>query len=108
MATVRLDGQAIRDWPSFHRECRIKFGFPDFYGNNMDAWVDCLSTLREGDGMAAFHLGADETLRIELLHSSALRHRAPHIFAALEECTAAVNERYQENGEKQALELHFF
>jgi hypothetical protein len=107
MATVRLDGRAITDWPSFHRESRLKFGFPDFYGGNMDAWIDCLSTLRDDDGMAAFRLDTDETLTIEVLHSAALRRRAPHILDALEECVAAVNERYRENGEKPALELQF-
>jgi RNAse (barnase) inhibitor barstar len=106
MAIVRLDGRTVRDWPSFHRESRIRFGFPDFYGNNLDAWIDCLSTLRDGDGMTAVRLAPDETLRIEVTHSDALRRHAPGILDALQEAVEAVNGRYAENREKPALELY--
>ncbi|MGC8001097.1 barstar family protein, partial [Salmonella enterica] len=43
MATVQLAGDRITDWDSFHTESAAAFGFPDFYGRSMDAWVDCLS-----------------------------------------------------------------
>lgn len=105
MPVARLDGKAIRDWPGFHQECQKTFGFPDFYGHNMDAWIDCLSTLRNDDGMSKFRLGPDDTLQIEVLHADTLRCRAPEILTALQECSAAVNERYGENGEKPALAL---
>ena len=105
MATVHVDGAAIRDWQSFHSECQVKFGFPDFYGRNMDAWIDCLSTLRDNDGMSAFTLAPDETLRIEIAHSSILQGQAPQILDALWDCVDAINERYTKNGEKPAAEL---
>jgi len=108
MASAHLDGRIIADWPSFHRESRQKFGFPDFYGNNMDAWIDCLSSLREPDsGMTSFALASDEILRITVDHSAALRKKSPQILTALEECTAEVNTRYVEHGEKPALMLVF-
>lgn len=108
MASVHLDGRAITDWPSFHRASRLAFGFPDFYGNNMDAWIDCLSSLREpGSGMTSIVLAPDETLQINVDHGGALRKKAPHIAAALEECTTEVNARYAEYGEKPALLLVF-
>jgi RNAse (barnase) inhibitor barstar len=105
MVTIRLDGRRMTDRPSFHRECQAAFGFPDFYGRNMDAWVDCLSTVRDNDGMTAFKLAAGETLRIEILHFDILSKKAPEILAVLEECTAAVNERTTQIGGKPALEL---
>lgn len=105
MVTVRLDGAAIKDRQSFHAECQAKFGFPDFYGRNMDAWIDCLSTLRDNDGMSGFTLAPGETLQIEVAHSGILRNRAPQILDTLSVCVDAVNERYIENGEKPALEL---
>lgn len=105
MAKVHLNGAAIRDWPSFHRECQIKFGFPDFYGGNMDAWIDCLSGLRDNDGMSAFTLAPNETLQIEIANSAVLQNQAPQILATLPDCVDAVNERYAENGENPALEL---
>src|SRR3569832_2556165 len=91
MASAHLDGRIIADWPSFHRESRQKFGFPDFYGNNMDAWIDCLSSLREPDsGMTSFALASDEILRITVDHSAALRKKSPQLLTALEECTVVV------------------
>ncbi|MGE5621874.1 MAG: barstar family protein [Bacillota bacterium] len=103
MPAVQLDGKTIRNWRDFHRVSQVAFGFPGFYGHNMDAWIDCLSTLRDDDGMSRFTLGPDETLRIELLHTDFLRRQAPEILDALLDCAAAVNERYAENGEKPAL-----
>ena len=105
MASVQLDGCAIPDWDAFHRESRTVFGFPDFYGCNMSAWIDCLSGLRDDDGMSRFVLAPDETLDIELLHAAVLRRRAPHILEALEECVGEVNQRYREHGEAEALRL---
>ena len=71
----------------------------------MDAWIDCLSTLRDNDGMSRFTLASDETLQIEVVHPEILQNRAPQILDTLSECVDAVNERYVENGEKPALEL---
>ena len=107
MAHARLDGTAIHDWDSFHDQCAAAFGFPAFYGRNMNAWIDCLTYVREGDGMSRFVLGPEETLVIELLGTQALNHRAPEIVDALVECAASVNERHVEMGEQPALHLLF-
>jgi hypothetical protein len=105
MPTVRLDATRIADWEAFHTECRREFGFPDYYGRNMDAWVDCLSYLRDEDGMSKFRLGPDEILEIELLHAGRLKQAAPEILEELAFCVAAINERYEDYGEKPALRL---
>lgn len=105
MATARLDGNRIADWPSFHAESKEAFGFPDFYGNSMDAWIDCLSYLRDEEGMSKFRLAEDEVLRIELLGAEDLRKRQPEIVDELAFCIAEINERYADYGEKPALEL---
>jgi len=105
MAQVILDGSAITDWPSFHAACRREFGFPDFYGDNLDAWVDCLSYLRDDEGMTRFRLGEDEVLRIEIRNAAALRAKAPEIPEELAFCVEAINDRYADYGEKPALEL---
>jgi RNAse (barnase) inhibitor barstar len=105
MAVVDLDGEKINNRDAFHDACKAAFGFPDFYGRNMDAWIDCMSTLRDDDGMTKFKLGPDETLEIRLLHSDTLRQPAPDILRVVQECASAVNQRYVENGEKPALVL---
>lgn len=105
MPSVFLDGRNMSNWRAFHAECQNQLGFPDFYGRNMDAWIDCLSSLRDADGMCKFVLGPDETLQIEVLYADMMRRKTPEILEALQECAAEVNERYAENGEKPALSL---
>jgi hypothetical protein len=105
MAVARLDGTSIDDWTSFHEACKVAFGFPDFYDCNMDAWVDCLSYLRDDDGMCKFRLAPDEVLRIEILHADALRAKMPDLLDELAFCIDMLNDRYCDYGEKPALEL---
>lgn len=107
MPTARLNGDIITDWESFHTESARVFGFPEYYGRNLNAWVDCLSYLRDEDGMSTFRLGENEVLNIEILHSETLRQQTPDIAEELEFCIAAINERYEDYGEKPALTLTF-
>jgi len=107
MATVRLDTSSISDWNAFHATCREAFGFPDFYGMNMDAWIDCMTYLDEGDGMSRFHLAPGETLNIEVTDTESFNSRVPEIFDGLVECTAFVNQRYLAAGKSPLLSLVF-
>ena len=107
MATAHLNTPAISDWQSFHEESCHAFGFPDFYGMNMNAWIDCLTYLDEGDGMSRFHLAQGERLDIEVADSEAFRIRLPEIFDALVECSSFVNERNVEAGRPPVLSLIF-
>ena len=105
MATVTLDGNTITDSDSFHTASQHAFGFPEFYGRNMDAWVDCLSYLRDDDGMATVHLQPDEVLTIEVAHSDAWKKTAPDLLEEMQFCIAMINDRYADYGEKPALLL---
>jgi len=105
MPTIQLDGERINSWEAFHAECQREFGFPDYYSHTMDAWVDCLSYLRDEEGMTRFLLDADETLRIEILHADILKQKTPEILEELAFCVEAINERYEDYGEKPALNL---
>ena len=105
MAHVQLEGSLIKDRSAFHDHCAAAFGFPAFYGRNMDAWIDCLTYVRTGDGMSRFALGPDEQLVIELVGSQDLKDRLPDIFDALIECTIAVNKRYVDTQENAPLQL---
>lgn len=98
MTTVEVDLQTDRivDWDSFHSACKDAFGFPEFYGRNLDAWIDCMSYLDDSDEMTTFHLKANEVLNIRLTDSDNFRLRAPGLFEAIIDCTAAVNKRYIE------------
>ena len=53
---VKLDTARIADWDSFHDVCAQALGFPGFYGRNMNAWIDCMTSLDEPrDGMTRVH-----------------------------------------------------
>jgi hypothetical protein len=107
MANVRLDTKRISDWESFHLLCKEELGFPDFYGMNMDAWIDCLTYLNEDDRMSRFHLAKGEMLHIEVSDTEDFNSRLPEIFDALVECSAFVNRRYADDKKSPVLSLLF-
>ena len=102
---VRLNGSAISDFPSFHTECQRVFGFPSFYGRNMDAWIDCLSYLYDDDGMVGFRLAPGEVLGLDLVDSNRVRAQAPDVVQALVDCTEFVNQRFVAVGIPAAIAL---
>jgi hypothetical protein len=100
MQRITLDGSRIVDWDSFHDEFARLFGFPAFYGRNMNAWIDCMSYLTEPSAeMSSVSLGPDEPLLLEVTGAEPFRERCPEVFAALVDCTAFVNGRYRDCGE---------
>ena len=105
MARARLNTDRITDFASFHEECSRVFGFPDFYGRNMDAWIDCMSSLRDDDEMISLLLEPHELLHLEVPDAERLRERVPEVFAALTDCTAFVNRRFTTAGELPAIAL---
>jgi len=105
MATAELNGAAITDFASFHAACKAALGFPDSYGNTMDAWVDCLSYLRDEDGMSKFRLKPNEVLEIVIKDVEAMKAAVPDILEEVTYCVAGINERYDDYGEKPALKL---
>jgi hypothetical protein len=105
MATAELNGAAITDFPSFHAACKVALGFPESYGATMDAWVDCLSYLRDEDGMSKFRLKPNEVLEIVIQDAAAMKAAVPDILEEVTYCVAGINERYDDYGEKPALKL---
>lgn len=105
MASAELNGASILGWDTFHSESRAAFGFPEFYANTMDAWVDCLSYLRDEDGMTRFRLKPNEVLEIVIKDAAAMRERVPDLLEEMTFCIAGINERYEDYGEKPALAL---
>lgn len=105
---VTLDCRRIHDWGSFHHVFAEVFGFPDFYGRNMSAWIDCMADLDDsGTGMTRITVpsGAVLTLRLESVDDFATRCREQYV--ALLECTAFVNFRRIGQGQNAVLALAF-
>ncbi len=107
MAIVRIETDKIVDEASFHNTFKETFGFPNFYGNNMNAWIDCMSYLTVDDGFTEFNLPADEILILKLTKTEDFNKRLPNLFAALIECSADVNNRYVESNENARISFVF-
>jgi len=108
MKTVRIDTRRIKDWDTFHDLFAEVFGFPSFYGRNMDAWIDCMSYLDSPeDEMTSIRVQPNEVLTIHLEEASDFAERCPEQYKALVECSAFVNYRRVENGESAILALSF-
>ena len=105
MAYASLLMNQISSWDDFHEASRKAFGFPDFYGRNNNAWIDCLSYLDQDDGMSAFSLGRDETLEVLLADYSEFSDRHPEIALGITQLFASVNARYSERGDFLRLRL---
>jgi Barstar (barnase inhibitor) len=106
---VSIDGAQIIDWPSFHDVFQREFGFPDFYGRNMNAWVDCMTSVDlPDDGMSTVHAPAGGVMVLSIENAKSFAARCPEQYAALVECTAFVNFRRIDLGQGPVLVLSFF
>lgn len=116
---VPIPAHRIVDRGSFHAVFREALGFPDFYGRNMDAWIDCLTDHCEpgrdgvdGDeprvfGMTALMIPPDTLLTLRIDGATDFARRCPEQHRALIECTAVVNERRVGDGKAPRLALLF-
>lgn len=105
MASVELNGAAIVDEAAFHRESRRAFGFPEDYAGSIDAWVDCMSYLRDEENMTCFRLEPNEVLEIVIRDAEQMNAAVPDLLEEISFCVGGINERYEDYGEKPALKL---
>ena len=107
-AEVSIDLREIHDWPSFHAVFKQKMGFPDFYGKNMDAWIDCMTSVdAPEEKMSSVHAPRDGVLVLVLQSVRDFRKRGPEIYEALIDCSAFVNYRRLERGGSPVLSLSY-
>lgn len=105
---VLIEAERISDWDSFHDTFAETLGFPGFYGRNMNAWIDCMTSLDDPDAsMTSTHVTRGDVLVLCVSAAEALKRRCPEIYAALVECSAFVNYRRIEKGEPAVLALSF-
>ena len=108
MPVVHIPCKEITDWDSFHGVFARVLGFPDFYGKNMNSWVDCLTYVDEpGDGMSNVVLRDGEILTLELEEAKSFRDRLPEQFDALVSSAAFVNWRRAQMGRGTAIALSY-
>ncbi|WP_420379383.1 barstar family protein [Gilvibacter sp.] len=91
MQTFRIKGKRIRNWKTFHSEFKREMNFPEYYGENMNAWIDCVDEL------------TDEPTILQIDNGNYLKENEPELFNAILECGAFVNYRKIKVGEKPNL-----
>jgi hypothetical protein len=107
-ALIRIDGSRIVDWGTFFDVFDAAFGFPGFFGRNMNAWIDCMDCLDEPEaGMTAVHVQPGGLVTLVLDHAGDFASRCPEQYAGLVECAAFVNWRRVERGRGAVLALAF-
>ncbi len=99
--TVRIDCSEITDWTTFHDAFAKVFGFPDFYGRNGHAWIDCMTNLDEE--FSTVRVESGELLILQLDNAKSLKKTAPGILNDVLEMSAFVNWRRIEVGEPPIL-----
>jgi RNAse (barnase) inhibitor barstar len=105
---IAIDASEIRDWPTFHATFASALGFPQFYGRNMNAWVDCMTDLdNPSAGMSAVHAPSKGIVLLKLVNAKDFAKRCPEQFGALNECSAFVNWRRREQGSAPVLALSY-
>lgn len=84
------------------------FGFPAYYGRNMDAWIDCMTWLDDPDaGMTTLEFLAGTPIVLALDNVSDMKRACPDAYAGLVECSAFVNFRRIESGYTPLILLSF-
>ncbi|MEL7361974.1 MAG: barstar family protein [Bacteroidota bacterium] len=104
MRTVYINTAAIESHATFHRVFRRAMGFPDSYGANMDAWIDCMSSIDDPTaGLSEIAVAPGELLVLEVSESLDLAYRCPDIWQDLLECCAFVNQQRTDRGNPAVL-----
>jgi len=108
MIKVSINTDRIVDWDSFHDIFSETFRFPEFYGRNMEAWIDCMSKLHHPiANMGGLDVDQSDSVIIELLNSFSFVTNHPKIFNTLLECTTFANKRFIENKSREQILFAF-
>ncbi len=103
---ISVPTEKITDRNSFHEVFSKCFGFPEFYGKNMDAWVDCMGYLDSPESsMSSVTVPADGIAIIQLEDAESFKNRCSEQYNDLVECTSFVNMRCVSAGRTPILAL---
>ena len=95
MKIIKLQAKDLTTWQAFHNTFKQELKFPNYYGNNMNAWIDCMSDICLEDNIKIVIENIDELIRTN-----------NDIYEALVECSAFVNYRQIETN--TSLSLAYF
>ncbi len=92
MRKIRIKTDQIKNWKTFHTYFADQFNFPEYYGQNMNAWIDCMEDFAI-DGLTVLEFG----------DCRSFKERIPEIHKAILESSAFINYRSTESGKKPML-----
>ncbi len=95
---ITIPTEQIHDKDSLHKVFKSAMGFPDFYGENWDAWIDCMSSIIDSDDMVQTKISENGLLVLHLDNIDDFKKRCPLEYNNLIECTAFVNKRFEKSG----------
>ena len=105
---IFIDFAKITDWPSFHALFSETMGFPAFYGNNMNAWIDCMSYIDDQVAdMSDVKVAKGEDLEIHTFNIAHAFKNCPEIVQEFIECTASVNTRFSTSNVSTRIKIVF-
>jgi len=105
---VEIPVHEIVDRDSFHAVFQFALGFPEFYGRNLDAWIDCMITIDDPSaGMTSVAVEPGALLVMSINGVEDFRDRCPQEYEALIDCVVAVNQDRISEGQPPVLALAF-
>lgn len=103
MTQIEIDFSQLRDSTAFHEAFAKAMGFPEFYGNNGNAWIDCMSSInRKDNGMSALTVAPNQSLNSVIRY---LRQDTMQPFLDMLELITTVNRRFERAGSDTRLQL---
>jgi hypothetical protein len=103
---VTVPTARISDWTTFHHVFKEIFGFPNFYGCNMNAWIDCMTSIDVAEhGMSTVTVERGGVIILSIENAPDFQRRCLDQYEALLECSAFVNYRRTEVGDYPVLAL---
>lgn len=90
-ARIQLGTKNIHDAQSFHEICKTAFGFPEIYGKNFDAMLDCFISALDEERMTNISLSDGRGIEIEILDFKDFAERLPEVCSQFLKLIAEVN-----------------
>jgi hypothetical protein len=105
---IRIDARRLSDSAALHATMSEAFGFPDWYGRNLDALVDCLAHLDDPKaGMSRVQVFPGQVALLALDHVDDPDQPRSEPLRKLLDVVAFVNWRRLEMGQPPVLALAY-
>ena len=99
MIKIQVSENIFKEDSTFHKIFAEVMGFPDFYGSNWDAWIDCMSYINVPDAqMSKIVVSNEELLEIEILIDDGNEYFKSQTWGYFNSCVAVVNKRLANSG----------